>query len=129
MVVGMLVAGIGLVLAGLLAIGFGIPVKEFSFGNTLILTGVMGVCSGVIMLALAMAVRELKIIGRWLGAGMPEPRGEITVRPVLPPGAVREAAPGDGGTLSSRDETAASAGARAPHTRPAWQDAAAPRNP
>jgi hypothetical protein len=124
----MLVAGIGLVLAGLLAIGFGIPVKEFSFGNTLILTGVMGVCSGVIMLALAMAVRELKIIGRWLGAGMPEPRGEITVRPVLPPGAVREAAPGDGGTLFSRDEPAASAGGAEPPPPPPWQDEAAPRD-
>ena len=52
MMVGMLVAGIGLVLAGLLAIGFGIPVKEFSFGNTLILTGVIGVCTGAIMLGL-----------------------------------------------------------------------------
>ena len=29
----MLVAGIGLVLAGLLAIGFGIPIKEFSTGT------------------------------------------------------------------------------------------------
>ena len=48
----MLVAGIGLVLAGLLAIGFGIPIKEFSTGNTLILAGVIGVCSGVIMLGL-----------------------------------------------------------------------------
>ena len=37
----LLVAGIGLVLAGLLAIGFGIPIKEFSFGNTLILAGAM----------------------------------------------------------------------------------------
>src|SRR5258706_1458288 len=129
MVVGMLVAGIGLVLAGLLAIGFGIPVKEFSFGNTLILTGVMGVCSGVIMLALAMAVRELKIIGRRLGAGMPEPRGEITVRPVLPPGAVREAAPGDGGTLFNRDEPAASAGGAEPPPPPPWQDEAGPREP
>ena len=51
----MLVAGIGLVLAGLLAIGFGIPIKEFSTGNTLIVTGVIGVCTGAIMLALWIA--------------------------------------------------------------------------
>jgi hypothetical protein len=122
MTIGMLVAGIGLVLAGLLAIGFGVPVKEFSFGNTLILTGVMAVCSGMIMLALWMAVRELKNIGRRLGAGLPEPRGEITVRPVLPPGAVRDAAPGDGGMLFGRDEpTAASA---APPPPPPWQEEA-----
>ena len=85
MMVGMLVAAIGLVLAGLLAIGFGIPVKEFSVGNTLILCGVIGVCTGAIMFGLWMAVRELKNIAYRLGAGV-QPRGEVTVRPVLPPG-------------------------------------------
>ena len=63
----MLIAGIGLVLAGLLAIGVGIPIKEFSFGSTLILAGVTGVCTGAIMLALWTAVRELKIIAQRLG--------------------------------------------------------------
>jgi hypothetical protein len=126
MTIGVLVAGIGLVLAGLLAIGVGFPVKEFSFGNTLILVGAMGVCSGAIMIALWMAVRELKIIARRLGAGMPEPRGEITVRPVLPPGATREAAPGDGGMLFSRDEPA-TAGAEPPPPPP-WQDEAGSRD-
>ena len=124
MTIGVLVAGLCLVLAGLLAIGFGIPVKEFSFGNTLILTGVMAACSGMIMIALWMAVRELKNITRRLGSGMPEPRGEITVRPVLPPGAVRDAASGDGGTLFSRDEpAAASVGGAEP---PPWRDEAGP---
>jgi hypothetical protein len=122
MMVGLLVAAIGLVLAGLLAIGLGVPVKEFSFGNTLILIGAMGVCSGAIMLALGMAIRELKTIARRLGAGLPEQRGEITVRPVLPPGAVRDAAPGEGGMLFSRDEPAA-AGAEPPPPPP-WQDGA-----
>ena len=65
----MLVAGIGLVLAGLLAIGIGIPIKEFSTGNTLIIAGVIGVCTGAIMLGLWMTVRELKNIARRLGAG------------------------------------------------------------
>ena len=129
MMVVMLVAGIGLVLAGLLAIGLGIPVKEFSFGNTLILTGVMAVCSGAIMLALWMAVRELKNIARRLGAGMPEPRGGITVRPVLPPGATREAAPGDGGMLFSRDDpAAANAEPPVPPAQPPWQDEAGSRD-
>ena len=72
MVFVMLVAGIGLVLAGLLAIGFGIPIKEFSTGNTLILAGVIGICSGVIMLGLWAMVRELKNIARRLGTGLPE---------------------------------------------------------
>ncbi len=59
----LLVAGIGLVLAGLAAIGFGIPVKEFSFGNTLIFTGTVAGCTGMIMLGLSMVVRELRTIG------------------------------------------------------------------
>ncbi|MCK1640160.1 DUF308 domain-containing protein [Bradyrhizobium sp. 157] len=80
MMVVMLVAAIGLVLAGLLAIGFGIPIKEFSTGNTLIIAGVIGVCTGAIMLALWIAVRELKNVARRLGAGVPEAGGEAAVR-------------------------------------------------
>lgn len=134
MMVVMLVAGIGLVLAGLLAIGFGFPVKEFSFGNTLILTGVMAVCTGAIMLALWMAVRELKTIARWFGAGVAQPRGDVAIRPVLPPGAWREPAPADGGFLFNRDQQAAEnatspepAAASAP-SPPPWQDEAASRD-
>jgi hypothetical protein len=86
----------------------------------------MAVCSGVIMFPLWMAVRELKNIARRLGAGMPEPRGEITVRPVLPPGATPDAVPGDGGMLFGRDEPAA-ANAEAPPPPP-WQDEAGSRD-
>jgi len=71
MVVFLLVAGIGLLLAGLAAIGFGIPVKEFSFGNTLIFTGSVAACTGMVMLGLSMVVRELKTIARRLAAGNP----------------------------------------------------------
>jgi hypothetical protein len=124
MAIGVLVAGIGLVLAGLLAIGFGVPVKEFSFGNTLMLIGALGVCSGAIMIALWMAIRELKIIGRRLGAGMPEPRGEITVRAVLPPGAVREEAPADSGALFGQPAIPSPGGSQPPQPPP-WQDEAA----
>jgi len=35
-----------------LATGYGISIKEFSTGNTLIITGVMAVCTGAMMLAL-----------------------------------------------------------------------------
>ena len=71
----MLVAGIGLVLAGLLAIAYGIGV-QLSTGNTLIIAGVIGVCTGMIMLGFWMTVRELKNIARRLGTGVPEARGE-----------------------------------------------------
>jgi len=35
----LLIGGICFLLAGLVAVGFGIPVREFSFGNTLNLAG------------------------------------------------------------------------------------------
>jgi hypothetical protein len=136
MMVGMLVAGIGLVLAGLLAIGYGISIQEFSVGNTLILTGVIGVCSGAIMLGLWMAVRELRNIARRLGAGLLQPGDEVTVQALFPPGISREPAPaGDGGPLFSRDqqvaENAAAAdtvAASAPPSSPPWRNEAAARD-
>jgi hypothetical protein len=70
MMVILVIAGIGFLLAGLLAIGFGIPVKEFSFGNTLILTGTVAACTGMILLGLWMVVRELKRIARRLSPGV-----------------------------------------------------------
>ena len=47
----MLVAAIGLVLAGLLAIAYGIGV-QLSTGNTMIIAGAIGFCTGAIMLGL-----------------------------------------------------------------------------
>jgi hypothetical protein len=64
----LLMAGIGAFLGGLVAILFGIPVKEFSFGNTLIVVGAMAACTGMIMIALAVVVGELKTIARRLGS-------------------------------------------------------------
>ena len=119
MIVGMLVAGIGLVLAGLLAIGYGISVKEFSVGNTLIQSGVVGVCTGALMFGFWTAVRQLKIIALRLGAGVSLPRGEVTVRPVLPAGLTRED--------QQAAENAGSAEPAAPSASPPWQDEAASR--
>ena len=70
MMVVLLIAGIGILLAGLLGIGFGIPVKEFSFGNTLIVTGAVAACTGMIMLSLWAIVRELKNLALQLGSGV-----------------------------------------------------------
>ena len=88
----MLVAGIGLILAGLLAIGIRNSDHELSTGNTLIIAGMIGVCTGMIMLGLWMTVRELKNIARRLGSGVPEARGEAAVRSVLPAAATRDSA-------------------------------------
>jgi hypothetical protein len=113
----MLVAGIGLVLAGLLAIGFGIPIKEFSTGNTLIIAGVIGFCTGTIMLGLWMTVRELKNIARRLSAGVPEARGEAEVRPVA-------ATPADGGFMAA--EQPGGSGPFSPAAPPAFSPAPLP---
>ena len=67
MMVVLLVAGIGLLLAGLVAIGFGIPINEFGFGNTLIQAGTVAACTGMLLLGLWTAVKELKTIARRLG--------------------------------------------------------------
>ncbi len=95
MVFVMLVAGIGLVLAGLLAIAYGIGV-QLSTGNTLIIAGMIGVCTGMIMLGFWTTVRELKNIARRLGNGLPDARGEAGLRPVLPVAATRDSAPAGG---------------------------------
>jgi hypothetical protein len=114
----MLVAAIGLVLAGLLAIGFGIPIKEFSTGNTLIMAGVLGFCTGAIMLALWTVVRELKNIARRIGSPLPEMHGEAAARPV-PPLATRDSAGPPG--LPPIDQPAASV-PFPPSAPPPWQN-------
>jgi hypothetical protein len=132
MMIGMLVAGIGLVLAGLLAIGYGISVKEFSVGNTLIQSGVIGVCTGVLMFGFWTTVRELKNIARRLGAA--QPRGDVTVRSVLPPGLTREGAPGSDAGFPINQPAVESAGSAepaapsSPPPAPPWQDEAASRS-
>jgi hypothetical protein len=65
----LLIAGIGLLLAGLLTVGVGIEL-DLSFGNTLILAGAVVACTGVVTIGLWMVVRELKNIARRLGPGI-----------------------------------------------------------
>jgi hypothetical protein len=73
MMIGLLIAGIVAILAGLLAIAYGF-LLELSFGNTLILAGAFGVCSGMIVLAQTLVVHELRNLGRKLGSRMAEAR-------------------------------------------------------
>jgi hypothetical protein len=62
----MLIAGIGLLLGGLLTVGLGIDL-DLSFGNTLIQSGSVVACSGILLLGLWVVARELKNIARRLG--------------------------------------------------------------
>jgi hypothetical protein len=85
MLIALLIAGIAFLLAGLVGIAFGIPVKEFSFGNTEILAGVITACAGMIMLALWVAVRELKRAMQPLGLGVGPGVAATPPRAVFPP--------------------------------------------
>src|SRR5262245_57816094 len=119
MVVVWLIAGICAVLAGLLAIAFGIPVQEFSFGNTLILAGVVAVCSGMIVLVQAVVVQELRNIARRLG---PRTTAEVRPRPVLAP--VAPPAEPTEGFLFPRDYDAEAEPPASPVAppRPTWHE-------
>jgi hypothetical protein len=118
--------GMGVILAGLLAIGFGIPVKEFGFGNTLILTGTVGVCTGLIMLSLAAVIRELKTLARGLvpadRAIGPRSKREVPVRgEVEGPEADSEERNSEGAPLFSRDQSAVERAATGDSAAPPWQ--------
>ena len=54
MMVVLLIAGIGILLAGLVTVGLGIEL-DLSFGNTLILAGAIVACTGMIMGAFSLA--------------------------------------------------------------------------
>jgi hypothetical protein len=55
--------------AGLVMVGFGIPINEFSFGNTLISAGTTAAVGGLIIIALGVAVGQLRRIAEGLVAG------------------------------------------------------------
>ncbi|MDB5549603.1 MAG: hypothetical protein JWP21_3050 [Tardiphaga sp.] len=73
----LLVAAIAALLAGVLAILIGIPVKEFSFGNTMILAGAMAMCTGLVLFGLWVTAREMRAVARRIAspasAGLHDP--------------------------------------------------------
>jgi hypothetical protein len=124
----MLVAGIGLILAVLLAIALGIPIKELSTGKSLKTFGVMGVCTGAIMLGLWMTVRELKNIARRLSSGVPEARGEAAARPGLAVAATRDSVSA-GGNFLDPEPPGGSGSFSSPAAPPAFSPATPPPPP
>jgi hypothetical protein len=105
----MLIAGIVAIAAGLAAVAYGIPVKEFNFGSTMIFVGAMAACTGMVMIGLSIVVRELKIIARRLPLRSPapaEPRPGTPGRPGLPPPTTAPARAAEGGFPFNRDEAA-----------------------
>ncbi len=63
LVLGVLTAGTGAVM-----VGFGVPINEFSLGNTLIIAGTTALVGGLIVIALAVATRHLVRIAGLLRA-------------------------------------------------------------
>jgi len=102
MVIGLLVAGAVLVVGGLAAIGFGIPIRDFGLGSTLLVTGVTALCGGAIVLAVAAAVRELQTIAQRLGSGAAVGMGQAV--PPSAPATSPRTAPADGGFSFTRDQ-------------------------
>lgn len=54
LIIGVLAAAIGAIM-----VGFGIPINEFSLGNTLIIAGTTALMGGLIVIGLALALRQL----------------------------------------------------------------------
>ena len=126
----LLIAGVGAIVAGCLAIWFGIPVKEFSFGNTMILAGVVGVCTGLLLIGLAFVVRELRAIANRLRSAVSAgERLRDTDGPPLPAGSIAGGrhVPASGGLRDPFSETGAEAGVRPPSQPPTWRDEGRPR--
>lgn len=123
MMIAMLTAGIACLLAGILAIGFGIPVNEFSFGNTLILAGAVAACTGLIILSMWAAVRELKSVAERTRSGFAGSKGVAALpRPLTAEGRADDRARDD-----LDDGADASAHPPASPTVP-WQEEAAARD-
>ena len=74
---------------GLLALGFGIPIKETTFGNAMLLSGMVLMCTSLILVGLGLVVRELKAVARALAQGgvrvaRGQPARPVAPRPALP---------------------------------------------
>lgn len=74
--------------AGLVMVGFGIPINEFSFGNTLISAGTTATVGGLVIIALGIAVGQLRRIAESLtgqsAARFGQPMDIVDVAGTLP---------------------------------------------
>jgi len=114
--IALLLGGTLVLCAGVLAIVFGVPIKEFNVGSTLIQSGAVVASAGALLIGMGLVVRELKQLGRRLDVGAPSGRAasqfsDVVVATVPQPApepartarpAAREPANGD--FLFSRDQ-------------------------
>ncbi len=112
----LLAAGIGVCMMGLLAVGFGIPISDTSFGNALLIAGVVILCTGLILLGMWFVARELVGLTKLVVA-----QGTQGARPVAPP---RPANPFAATAAEPSGQNGAMDRAASP---PPWADEAAAR--
>src|SRR5689334_6677762 len=85
MVIVLTVAGALTLVAGLLTLLFAVPMRDFSFGETLLVVGSIVAGAGLIVLALAQVIREIrKLQPSGLAVAAAAPRPEFPPRPVPP---------------------------------------------
>lgn len=87
--IGLLIGGTVVFCVGLVTVVFGIPIKEFSFGNTMILAGAVVSCTGLILVGLYFVGRELRNLAERLDAGMPAASLSETLETAVPVAIVR----------------------------------------
>ena len=101
--------GIVVAAVGIAAIGFGIPINEFTLGTTLIVAGVSALTGGLILIGLAAVVAEL---GRLAEAV----RTRIAVRPGARPAEAPEVVEPAASTTAVPPPPMVAIGARSPQT-------------
>jgi hypothetical protein len=127
----LLAAGIGVCIVGLLAFGFGIPISDTSFGNALLIAGVVVFCTGLILVGMWLVARELVGLTRLVlaqGTGAQAPRPAVPSRPANPFAAPAAAHSNNGGALPPPPPWADEAAARA-KTPPPMPDVQAAEPP
>jgi hypothetical protein len=100
------VVGAIAVMAGVGMIGYGIPINEFSFGNTLIIAGTTAAAGGLVVIALGVVVGHLQRIGEMLATRTPI-RSSRPFETFEVPSGARAASPSDRIPFPPRPKTAA----------------------
>jgi hypothetical protein len=76
--------GIAASLIGLIVVAFGVPIKEFSLGNTLIIAGTTVFAGGLVLIGLALAVQQLQRIADALAPRSRSARERVASEPAAP---------------------------------------------
>lgn len=119
----LLAAGLGVAVLGLIAFLVGYPISDTSFGNAMMIDGVIVLCTGLLIMALSIVNRQLERIAALLGDGP-------SLRAVLQPATPVSLDPTGGPAAPLFPVAEAGAdGDSSQNTAPAWVGEAGARNP